>query len=197
MSEGLLNLLNQHSSVPAEDFSKLMQLAEVRHYAKKEIITNIGDTEQYLYFILKGIVRKFFYKGKHEVITHIFPEGSITGSAASFLDGNPSKYVIDTIEPTSALALSKQRLESLYQNDKKWEKIGRMVTSHFLLVQEYRMLDNIRYSTRERFIRFMNENPELLQRVPQKYLASYLNIKPETFSRLKHLMVKKIAHHPK
>ena len=49
-------------------------------------------------------------------------------------------------------------------------------------------MDNIRFSTRERFVKFMNENTDLIQRVPQKYLASYLNIKPETFSRLKHLM---------
>jgi hypothetical protein len=51
-------------------------------------------------------------------------------------------------------------------------------------------MDNIRYTTKERFISFMQQNPDLVLRVPQKYLASYLEIQPETFSRLKHLMVK-------
>ena len=61
----------------------------------------------------------------------------------------------------------------------------------FLLEKEYLLLDSIRYTPRERFLHFMKEQPDLLQRVPQKYLASYLDIKPETFSRLKHLMYMK------
>ena len=61
---------------------------------------------------------------------------------------------------------------------------------HFFLQVEYQILDNIRYTTKERFVNFMKQNPELVLRVPQKYLASYLEIQPETFSRLKHLMVK-------
>jgi hypothetical protein len=51
--------------------------------------------------------------------------------------------------------------------------------------------DRMRLNTRERFVQFIHNNSELLQRVPQKYLASYLNIKPETFSRMKHLLQKK------
>ncbi|HEY5771022.1 MAG TPA: Crp/Fnr family transcriptional regulator, partial [Chitinophagaceae bacterium] len=78
----------------------------------------------------------------------------------------------------------------LFLTDKKWEKFGRRIITAFFLQLEYQILDNIRYSTKERFINFMKHNPELVQRVPQKYLASYLEIQPETFSRLKHLMVK-------
>jgi hypothetical protein len=64
------------------------------------------------------------------------------------------------------------------------------------LQKELWELECIRYSTKERFLRFMSDNPELFQRVPQKYLASYLNIKPETFSRLKHLLRRKSTDTP-
>jgi hypothetical protein len=60
-----------------------------------------------------------------------------------------------------------------------------------LLEKENWLLDNYRFTPRERFLRFMQSRPELLQRVPQKYLASYLQMKPETFSRLKHLVGQK------
>lgn len=63
-----------------------------------------------------------------------------------------------------------------------------MLITHFFLQREMHILDNIRFSVRERFVKFVNENPTLIQRVPQIYLASYLNIKPETFSRMKHLI---------
>jgi hypothetical protein len=112
------------------------------------------------------------------------------GSVISFLTGQPSRYVLETIEPVTAYSLSKKDLDELYSTDKKWEKFGRKIITAFFLQVENQILDNIRYSTKERFINFMKHNPELVLRVPQKYLASYLEIQPETFSRLKHLMVK-------
>jgi CRP-like cAMP-binding protein len=112
------------------------------------------------------------------------------GSVISFLTGEPSRYVLETIEPVTAYSISKKDLDELFAMDKKWEKFGRKILTTFFLQVEYHNIDMIRYSTRERFINFMKEYPDLVLRVPQKYLASYLEIQPETFSRLKHLMVK-------
>ena len=84
----------------------------------------------------------------------------------------------------------KNDLEALFTSDKKWEKFGRKIITAFFLQIEYHNLDMIKYSTKERFVNFMKQHPDLVLRVPQKYLASYLEIQPETFSRLKHLMVK-------
>jgi len=193
MSEGLLEFLNRYASVTADDFNVLMQRVEVKDYGKKVRLTEIGEAEQYMYFVVKGLTRKFFYKGRDEIITHLVKEGGIIGSAVSFFSGAPSRYIVETIEPCTLLSVSRNNLEELYRSGNHWERIGRMMTTHFFLQQEYRHLDNIRFSTKERFIIFMKDNPDLLQRVPQKYLASYLNIKPETFSRMKHLL---LAKHP-
>ena len=98
--------------------------------------------------------------------------------------------MLETIEPVTAYALSKKDLDDLFISDKRWEKFGRKIITAFFLQTENQILDNIRYTTKERFVNFMKQNPDLVMRVPQKYLASYLEIQPETFSRLKHLMVK-------
>ncbi len=192
MTKDLFEFLNQFVPVSAKDFEELMTQVEECNYDKRVKLTEIGQVEEYMYFIIKGLARKYFYKEKEEIITHIVNEGGMIGSGASFLSGLPSRYVVETLEPTMALRISKERLENLYSSSKKWEKIGRILTAHFFLIQEFRLLDNIRYSNSERFIKFMNENPDLVMRVPQKFLASYLNIKPETFSRLKHLMLTKV-----
>jgi CRP-like cAMP-binding protein len=190
MNEGLLVFLNRFITVSPQDVGELMGQMEVRNYDKKVKLTDIGETEQHMYFILNGLARKFFYKGKNEVITHIVKEGGIISSSASFITGTPSKYVVETMEPTSVLVITRQKLEDLFSNGKKWEKIVRILTAHYFIIHELRQLDNIRYSTRERFVKFMNENPDLVRRVPQKHLASFLNIKPETFSRIKHSLLK-------
>jgi CRP-like cAMP-binding protein len=191
MTPDLLEFLNRFTSVTPDVMDTIMSRSEVVKFDKREVITQSGKKEEYLNFIIKGLVRIYFVKGKEEVITHIAREGGIVSSTASFFSDQPSKYILETLEPSTLLRMRKSCLEELYATDKKWEKIGRLMTTHYFVVQEYRLLDNIRYSTRERFIRFMNDNPDLFLRVPQKYLASYLNIKPETFSRLKHLMLDK------
>jgi len=184
----LLTFLNQFIKISPEEFAELIAWTEPRQFEKKTILTKPGEIEEHMYFITSGLVRKYFLKKDQEIITHIVKEGGILGSGESFLTGEPSRYFVETLEPTTAFAISRQKLEEMYGSSKKWEKLGRVITMQYFLVQEIRLMDNIRFSTRERFVKFMNENTDLIQRVPQKYLASYLNIKPETFSRLKHLM---------
>jgi len=188
MINDLLTFLNKFVKVSIEDFAELITWAEPRQFEKKAMLTKPGDIEEHMYFITSGLIRKYFLKRDQEIITHLVKEGGIIGSGESFLTGKPSKYFVETLEPTTAFAISREKLEDMYRSSKKWEKLGRIMTTQYFLVQEMRIMDNIRYSTRERFVKFMKENTDLLQRVPQKYLASYLNIKPETFSRLKHLM---------
>ena len=191
MTHGLFEFLNQHVNVSAADFSELMEKVDAMSFDKKAILTNIGDVEQRMYFIINGLARIYFYRGKDEVITLIGKEGFIISSAVSFFNQTPSRYIVEALEPLSVLSITTENLEALFKSDKKWEKIGRIMITHYFLAQELRLLDNIRYSTKERFVKFINENPDLVLRIPQKHLAAYLNIKPETFSRLKHLMVAK------
>ena len=191
MATGLLEFLNQYTDVTAQDFEVLMSKVEYHSFEKKVKLIEIGEVEKRMYYVLSGLIRKYFYRGKHEVITHLVKEGGLIGSGVSFLTGTPSPYIVETLEPVSALSISREKLEEFYNLNKKYERIGRIMLIHYFLVQENRLLDNIRFTTRERFIRFMNENLDLVLRVPQKFLASYLKIKPETFSRLKHLLVKK------
>ena len=188
MINDLLTFLNRFIKVSGEEFAELIAWTEPRQFEKKTILTRPGDVEEYMYFITTGLIRKYFLKKDQEIITHLVKEGGIIGSGESFLTGQPSRYFVETLEPTTAFAISRLKLEEMYGSSKKWEKLGRIMTTQYFLVQEMRLMDNIRFSTRERFVKFMNENSDLIQRVPQKYLASYLNIKPETFSRLKHLM---------
>ena len=190
MLDEVRQFINRHAELNEEEFQTLAAKLHPVSFEKRTKVVDIGDTATTLYFVLKGITRRYFYRGKQEVITHLVREGSLMGSVISFLTGEPSRYVLETIEPVTALAISKADLEGLFEADKKWEKFGRKIITAFFLQIEYHNLDMIKYSTKERFVNFMIQNPDLVLRIPQKYLASYLEIQPETFSRLKHLMVK-------
>lgn len=190
MFEQIRQFIGEHIELSDEEFQLFSSKLHLVNFDKRTKLVDIGEIATTVYFVLKGISRRYFYRGKQEVITHLVKEDGLMGSIISFLTGEPSRYVLETIEPVTALAISKQDLEELFSSDKKWEKFGRKIITSFFLQTEYRNMDNIRYTTKERFVNFMKQNPDLVLRVPQKYLASYLEIQPETFSRLKHLMVK-------
>ncbi len=174
-----------------EEWTILSERFEVRTCDKKVKLVEVGEVEHYIHFVVKGLARKYFYKEGEEIITQLAKEGELISSSVSFLSSQPSTYVVETIEPTTFISVSKKQIEDLYRQDPRWEKLGRLIITELFLDKEKWELERICYSTRERFVRFVSGNYELFQRVPQKYLASYLNIKPETFSRLKHLLQKK------
>ncbi len=186
----LQEFLGRFMPLSGEDFAILKKKSSVIHIRKKDIITDAGDTELYLYFVVKGLIREYFYKGSQQVTTDLISEGTITGSVTSFFTGAPSHFCLQAMEPCSLIAIHKGALEDLYRSNRNWEKFGRIITTHFLLQQEKQILNYTRLNPRERFLHFVNEYSHLVQRVPQKYLASFLQIKPETFSRMKHMIRK-------
>ena len=170
-----------------DELNVLMQLAEMRTCNRKVKLVDVGEIEKNMNLVARGLVRKYFYRGKEEVITQLAKEGELINSSVSFLADTPSAYVIETIEPTTIVSFSRTAIFKLYEEDSKWERLGRLIITDLFLQKEIWNNTRIRLGTHERFVAFIHENPDLLQRVPQKYLASYLNMKPETFSRFKHL----------
>jgi CRP-like cAMP-binding protein len=193
MLEQLKHFVSGFVVLTHDDFSLLAEKIVVRNFDKREQLLRPGEVEQYMNFVVTGLVRMYFYKGKTEIITNIAREGELVSSSSSFLSGAPSNYFIETLEPTTMLSLTREHLEQIYQKNIRIERLGRLMTTQFVMQKEEWEHECMRLDTRERFTRFVERNPELVQRVPQKYLASYLNMKPETFSRLKHLTKKRPA----
>jgi len=180
--------VSKYVTLSEEEFSILAQMLEVREFGKRELLTREGEVDRYLNFVAQGLARKYFLKNKEEMVTHIAKEYEFICCFESFTSGLPSAYLVETIEPSIFISISRQNLEDLYLAVPKIERLGRMVITQQFISNEHWEYDRVRYGSHERFIRFIRDNSDLLQRVPQKFLASYLNIKPETFSRLKHLL---------
>ncbi len=196
MVKVLREYLSRFIELTDEDLEEIGGIAELRTYDKKVRLVNVGEQEQYFNFIVKGLARKFFCRGEEEIITQLAVEGELISSSVSFLSGEESHYIVETIEPTTFLSFSKANIENLYEKDRKWQRLGRLIITDLFLQKENWDLERMLYSTQERFVRFVSTHSNLFQRVPQKYLASYLNIQPETFSRLKHLLRTKNLPNP-
>lgn len=184
-----LEYLRKFVNFSEEEFSTLiLPYLTVMKFDKKQLITKAGEVENYLYFISKGLVRKYYLKDREEINTQISLEGHIIHSQESFHSRTPSEYYLEAIEPSILVAISYNDLEAAFDQSKKMEHLGRMVITHTMVIKDRWQMQLVKMTPRERFLNFVTKNSELVQRVPQKYLASYLNIKPETFSRFKHLL---------
>jgi CRP-like cAMP-binding protein len=180
-----------HKFVPlseAEFEESIQPYVELRHFKKRQVITKEGEVEDYLNFITKGLARKFYSKGKEEINTQISTEGHIIHCQESFHSRIPTEYTVEAIETTTLASITYENLERIYASSHKMERLGRLVITFSMVIKDKWQMNMIKHTPRERFLDFVHKNPELLQRVPQKYLASYLNIQPETFSRFKHML---------
>lgn len=185
----LKDYLRKFIDLPDDEFnSVLLPFIKIRKFDKREILTKAGETENYFNFILKGLIRKYYKKGRDEINTQISFEGHIIHSQESFHSRKPSEYFVEAIEPSVVASITYDDLESVFARTQKMEHMGRLVITHTMILKDRWQMQLVKMTPRERFINFVTRNPELMQRVPQKYLASYLNIKPETFSRFKHLL---------
>jgi len=195
--KSLLDFLNKFIPLSLDEYNELIAPYILkRHFDKKSIITSAGEVENYLNFIDSGLARKYYKKTNEEVNTQISYEGHIIHSQESFHSRTPSEYSIEAIEPTVLSSITYECLEEMYSSSEKMQRLGRLIITATMVMKDKWQSQLVKLSPRERFISFVTRHPELMQRVPQKYLASYLNIKPETFSRFKHLVKdhsKKIA----
>lgn len=187
--KSFLDFLNKFIPLSQDEYDALILPCVVkRRFGKKEIVTYAGEVEEYINFVDQGLVRKYYKKGNEEINTQISYEGHIIHSQESFHSRMPSEYTIETIEPCELTSMTFECLERIYSSSEKMQQLGRLVITTTMVLKDKWQSQLVKLSPRERFIVFVTKHPELMQRVPQKYLASYLNIKPETFSRFKHMV---------
>jgi len=182
--------ISNYVSLSDQEFHYLFGLIELRRFEKKQKLVEEGEAEKYLNFILQGLARKYFIRKKEEMVTQFARENEIICCYDSFMSGEPSNYSVEALEPMSVASFTQENVEKLYDFSPKMERLGRLIATQEYLKKESFDYNRLRLNSQERFINFIRNNGNLLQRVPQKYLASYLDMKPETFSRLKHLMKK-------
>jgi CRP-like cAMP-binding protein len=181
--------LNKFVLITDEEFKNFIQpYLLIRKFGKREIVSRQGEVEDYLNFIVEGLARKYYLQDNDEVNTQISHEGHIIHAQESFHSRKPSEYFVETLEPTSFISITYNHLEKVYQQNAKLERLGRLVITYTMVQKDRWQMQMIKLPPRERFLFFIERHPDLLQRVPQKHLASFLNIQPETFSRFKHLV---------
>lgn len=181
LKEAIFNKVNL-TSEEWEDFSgKWIK----KTFSKGEYITQKGQTERYIYFVEEGVQRAFHIRKGEEICVAFSFDHSLSGVYDSFLTQTSAKYYLQAISSSVLLALHYDDLQEMYHKYKNIERWGRLVNQDILVGKANREVAILSYSAEERYKRLMTQSPRCIQLIPQKYLASYLAMTPETFSRLR------------
>lgn len=153
--------------------------------ASKTVLLHAGETSKHVHIVKKGCLRQWFNKDGKDITLQFFFEGQPVASIDSFISNQPSLFTIESIEPSTIVSISKEHFEQL--NNSYPELKERF---HDFLFQRFRnyaqlFLSRIKDSPKERYDDLLKNHPEIIKRVPQHYIASYLGITPISLSRIR------------
>lgn len=159
---------------------------EVRQLPKKALLLREGEIADTLYLIRKGCLRLFFYDSKGRDITfQFFFEGESVASFDSMHQGSPSLFSLESLEPSEVVAIRKKDFYGLLEK----EPSVRMALVERLAdrFREYQMLflSRIMDTPQQRYEKLLEEHPDIVRRIPQHYIASWLGITPVSLSRIR------------
>lgn len=184
MQELLFNFISKYVSLTDEEKEAIIALDIFRSVKKGTILLNYGEKSDNGYFVLKGCIRTYYIINGEEKTTAFYTEmEGLTPHCV--LNKKPSEYYISCVED-SILTVSNPDMESeIFEKFPKFETVCR-VLSEELLSKEQINFDEFKTSSPEqRYLNLLNKRPDLLQRVPQHQIASFLGIKPQSLSRLR------------
>jgi CRP-like cAMP-binding protein len=159
-----------------------------RDIGKKEMLVEHGKICQEVGFIVSGSFRFFFEKDGTEFSNYFCFQGELVSSYQSFLTRSPSFPTIQALEAATLICFSHAGLQQLLDNPvtaHKMERFGRLVAEYLICCYEQRVTSFVTQTPEERYRALLLQQPELLQRIPQHYVANYLGITPVSLSRIR------------
>lgn len=158
---------------------------EKKEFRRNEFLKTSGSTDTQIYFVEKGSIRIFMTDEHEERIIRFGYTGNIIVSLDSFLSGKPSEFYIQAIKKTTVKTASKKDFYEFINANEERLKFWISVLEDLVLQQIEREKDLLIHSPGERYARVLKRSPQLFQEIPNKYIANYLRMSPETLSRLK------------
>jgi CRP/FNR family transcriptional regulator, anaerobic regulatory protein len=181
----VIDYFNSIHEMPKELVDDLYEVAIVKKFKKNEFILKDGQVSNYTSWILSGLVRSYYVKEAEEVTTKFLWEGGTITSVYSYYSRKPGNENIVALEDTTLASLHYDQMQYLYKKHPVFNFIGRVITENYLYMLEIEVFYLRKQKAEDRYQFIVKYFPALLQRVPLKYLATYMGMSLETLSRIR------------
>lgn len=178
-------LARRFSTMSHDELAVLESILEPMKFLKGEPILRVGDCSKYIYYLHQGLVRQYYIKKGKQMTDFLGVDGSVIMSVESLFREIPSQEVIEALEPCYIYALSKKRLEEVALHNQNIQILYRKILEEALIEAQLHA-DLMRFELAQtRYERICKQMPKVVLRAPLVYIASYLQMTPETLSRVR------------
>lgn len=178
-------LARRYSTMTHDELDILESILVSQKYAKGEMILKEGEICRQFLYIDKGLVRQFYFKHGKEVTEHLGQEQTIVMCIESLFKEEPTKLQVEALEPTTVYALLKADLERVAMHNVNIQILYRKILEESLIISQIHA-DLVRFETaQDRYKKLCKLCPQVVLRAPLVYIASYLQMTPETLSRVR------------
>ncbi len=185
MTENIVRFLNQLSPLDKEDMDEFLDKLKPLILEKGDIFVKTGKICSQIGFIVKGCMVCVYNKDGVDIIDEFSFENEFITDYPSFLRKMPAEKDIRCLEDTRLLTLLYEDLQALYDRKKSFERIGRLMAEAMFLNWHQKSVSFVLDDAETRYRKLIENRPNLMQRVPQYFVASYLGITPESLSRIR------------
>lgn len=190
MQNILFDFLSKYIQLTDDEKNALLSLDIFHSVPKGTILLREGQRSKESYFVLKGCIRTYYILDGEEKTTGFYTEMEAL-TPPCVISQTPSEYYINCLEDNILLISNSDMEATVNQQFPRFETICRILSEQ-LLAKERIDFDSFRTSSpQQRYLNLLHQRPDLIQRVPQHQIASYLGIKPQSLSRLRARMAAK------
>ena len=181
----LKSFVDHLGPLPVQAWESFAGIWEKHTYQRKEVITRVDETEDFLYFVIKGVQRVYYSDGdgRESTLVLTYPH-SFGGVVDSFLLRNLSRYYYEALSASTLLRTSYIQLKAVCETHPEVDDLIRQATYVTLSGLLERMADLQSLTSTEKMQKLLERSPQILNLVSHRYLANYLGIDPTNFSKL-------------
>mgnify|MGYP000960205417 FL=1 len=178
-------LARKYSTMTHDELDILESVLVPMKFTKGEIILKEGDVCEHIYYVERGLTRQFYFKNGKELTEHIGVEHTIVMCIESLFKEKPTYLQLEALEPTLIYAMPKHRLEEVALHNVNIQILYRKILEESLIISQVHA-DMLRFETaQDRYLKLCKQSPQVVLRAPLVYVASYLQMTPETLSRVR------------
>jgi CRP-like cAMP-binding protein len=185
--EQLFQFFKKYNALPKKAEEAIAAISSIITIKKNKDFQPIGHTCKTIYFINKGIARIYYFKDGIDITENFYFENSIIARVESLFTGKPSRKAIQILEDAEIVGINANQLFKLYDSFPEIERLFRKIFES-AYVETVHRIEGIQFHTaEERYKALLQEAPDILKRIPLKYVASYLGITQVSLSRIRGL----------
>ena len=185
MFDKFIELIKENVTLNESEISYLKKHARVRFYKKGKTVLSAGKIVKNIFFVVDGCVRLYYNVDGKDKTAFFYYEGEFIWANKSLRHEVPTQKNYEAIEDTVLIQIDKKIAHDMMELSPNFELVTRIGKEHELIAYQQLIAYFITLSPEERFLKLLETNKKLFQRVPQQYIASYLGVSAETLSRIK------------